>query len=77
MALDAIKKESEGLRAYQTWDDETARDANELMRQSAVLSKDIKVAALLILCGIKHAKVEESKQKCKGRIVYRRDKVMT
>ena len=77
MALDAVKRESEGLRADQTWDDETARDANELMRQSAVLSKDIKVAELLILCGIKHAVVEESKQKYKGRIVYRGDKVMT
>ena len=76
-ALEAIQKESEGLRANQTWDDETACDADELMRQSKVLSKEIKVAELLILCGIKHAELDASKQKYKGRIVYRGDKVMT
>lgn len=62
-ALEAIQKESEGLRANQTWYDETACDADELMRQSKVLSKEIKVAELLILCGIKHAELDASKQK--------------
>ena len=72
-ALEAIRKESDGLRSNQTWDDETACDADELTRQSKILSKDIKVAELLILCGIKHAELDESKQKYKGRIVYRGD----
>ena len=72
-ALEAIRKESDGLRSDQTWDDETACDADELTRQSKILSKDIKVAELLILCGIKHAELDESKQKYKGRIVYRGD----
>ena len=76
-ALEAIRKESDGLRSDQTWDDETACDADELTRQSKILSKDIKVAELLILCGIKHAELDESKQKYKGRIVYRGETVMT
>ena len=76
-ALEAIQKESEGLRANQTWEDETACDADELIRQSKVLSKEIKVAELLILCGIKHAELDVTKQKYKGRIVYRGDKVLT
>ena len=41
-ALEAIRKESDGLRSNQTWDDETACDADELTRQSKILSKDIK-----------------------------------
>ena len=76
-ALKAIQKESEGLRANQMWDDETACDADKLMRQSKVLSKEIKVAELLILCGIKHAELDVTKQKYKGRIVYRGEKVLT
>ena len=63
-------------RSNQTWDDASACDADELIRQSRVLSQDIRIAELMVLCGVKHAELDESKQRYKGRIVYRGDRVL-
>ena len=76
-ALKAIQQEAQGLRNNETWDDSTACDPSELKAQARALGIDIKIAELLTLCGIKHAELDVSQRKYKGRIVYRGDKVLT
>ena len=76
-ALAAIEKECQGLRSNETWDDSTVCDLDQLIYQSKTLGQNVRIAELLVLCGIKHAELDESKHKYKGRIVYRGDKVFT
>ena len=76
-ALDAIAKEKQGLRDNKTWDDSTACDLDQLVHQSKTLGMNIHIAELLVFCGIKHAELDETLHKHKGRIVHRGDKVFT
>ena len=76
-AMKAVRDEAEGLRRNQTWDDATACDPAELKSQARTLGIDIKIADLMVLCGVKHIELDPSHHKFKGRIVYRGDRVHT
>ena len=72
-ALDAVRKEAEGLRSNATWSDESATLVSELRSDARKSGRTIKIAKLLTLCGIKHYELAPEFHKYKGRIVYRGD----
>ena len=72
-ALDAVRKEAEGLRSNNTWSDESATLVSELRSTARRAGRTIKIAELLTLCGIKHYELSPECHKYKGRIVYRGD----
>ena len=72
-ALDAVRKEAEGLRSNATWSDESATLVSELRSDARKSGRTIKIAELLALCGIKHYELAPEFHKYKGRIVYRGD----
>ena len=72
-ALDAVRKEAEGLRSNNTWSDESATLVSELRSNARRAGRTIKIAELLTLCGIKHYELSPECHKYKGRIVYRGD----
>ena len=74
-ALAAVKKEAEGLRKNNTWDDHSVTTLSNLKYQSKVSGNKVKIANLLTLCGVKHWEQDISCHKYKGRIVYRGDDI--
>ena len=72
-ALDAVRKEAEGLRSNTTWSDESATLVSELRSDARKSGRTIKIAELLTLCGIKRYELSPEFHKYKGRIVYRGD----
>ena len=74
-ALDAVRKEAEGLRSNTTWSDESATLVSELRSDARKSGRTIKIAELLTLRGIKHYELAPEFHKYKGRIVYRGDYV--
>ena len=72
-ALDAVRKEAEGLRSNNTWSDGSATLVSELRSTARQAGRTIKIAELLTLCGIKHYELSPECHKYKGRIVYRGD----
>ena len=75
-ALEAIAQEAEGLRRNGTWDVTTAIPLHELRSQTRSQGRKLRVAELMILCGVKHAELAPELRKIKGRIVYRGDRMM-
>ena len=73
--VEAVKQEAIGLRANQTWDDQTVSTLQQVRSWAKSVGVKIKVAELLTLCGIKHWELDPSHWRWKGRIVYRGDRV--
>ena len=73
--IEAVQKEAVGLRANNTWDDQTVSTLHQVRHWAKSVGIPIKVAELLTLCGIKHWELEPEHWRWKGRIVYRGDRV--
>ena len=73
--LRAVQDEADGLRRNHTWDDSSVTTLSDLRHQSKVSGNSVKVAALHVLCGIKHFEQPCDAWKYKGRIVYRGDQI--
>ena len=71
--IQAVRKEAEGLRANDTWDDSSVRLVSTLKSEARRDGIEIKLAEVLTLCGIKHHELEPEHWKYKGRICYRGD----
>ena len=69
-------KEAKGLRDNGRWDDDTVTTLPKLRAEARAKGKKLRVAEILTLCGIKHAELDVAQQRFKGRVVYRRDKVL-
>ena len=53
-----------------------AMPLHELRSQARSQRRNLRVAELMTLCGVKHAELAPELQKFKGRIVYRGDRVL-
>ena len=73
--IQAVRKEAEGLRANDTWDDSSVRLVSTLKSEARRDGIQIKLAEVLTLCGIKHHELEPEHWKYKGRVCYRGDVV--
>lgn len=73
--LKAVQDEADGLRRNHTWDDASVTTLGNLRQQSKASGNSVKVAALHVLCGIKHFEQPCDAWKYKGRIVYRGDQI--
>eukprot|EP00435_Cladocopium_sp_Y103_P048465 s1082_g14.t1 len=73
--LKAVQDEADGLRRNNTWDDASVTTLANLRHQSKSSGNSVKVAALHVLCGIKHFEQPYDAWKYKGRIVYRGDQI--
>jgi len=72
-ALEAIRKEGEGLVAEQTWLAETVIEKADLKAWAQRVGKKIHIGDLLLLCSIKFWEMPEAYHKHKGRICFRGD----
>ena len=73
--LKAVQDEADGLRRNHTWDDASVTTLGNLRQQAKASGNSVKVAALHVLCGIKHFEQPCDAWKYKGRIVYRGDQI--
>ena len=73
--VQAVQKEADGLRANETWNDETVDTLQNWKTWARNSNIKIHVADLLTLCGIKHFELGPSQWKYKGRVVYRGDRI--
>ena len=73
--LEAVQSEGLGLRANNTWNDQTVRPLHQLRRECRESGRRVQIAELLTLCGVKHYELQPSQHKYKGRIVFRGDQV--
>lgn len=74
-AIAAVKKEAEGLRKNNTWDDSSVTTLSNLKLQAKISGNKVTIANLLTLCGAKHIEQDASFHRYKGRIVYRGDDI--
>jgi len=72
-ALEAIRKEAQGLLAEKTWLPETVIEKTELKSWASRVKKKIHIGDLLLLCSIKFFEMPEAYHKHKGRICFRGD----
>ena len=74
-AIAAVKKEAEGLRKNNTWDDSSVTTLSNLELQAKKSGNKVKIVNLLTLCGVKHIEQDASFHRYRGRIVYRGDDI--
>ena len=75
LGVAAVKKEADGLRANQTWDDESFCLLSDLRSTARREQRKVKIAELLTLCGIKFHELPQQQWKYEGRICYRGDNI--
>ena len=75
LGVAAVRKEADGLRANNTWDDDSVRLLSDLRSAARREQRKVKIAELLTLCGIKFFELPQQQWKYKGRICYRGDSI--
>ena len=73
--LEAVQAEGLGLRANNTWSDESVRPLWQLKQECRTTGRRVQIAELLTLCGVKHFELHPTQHKYKGRVVFRGDQV--
>ena len=69
----ALMSEATEMRILRVWDEETAVELDQLIKQAKASGTTIHVAEIMPICHIKGAELEESQQKLRGRLVFRGD----
>ena len=72
-ALEAIRKEANGLLSKGTWDIRTVMEKANLLSQAKSSNEKLHVGSLMTICSEKFAEMEEALRILKGRVVYRGD----
>ena len=72
-ALNAVKKEANGLESKGTWDLGTVREADAIREEARRLGIKTHFGSLMGICSIKFAELAKHLQIYKGRLVYRGD----
>ena len=72
-ALEAVRAEGEGLVRAETWLLNSVVEKVDLIATAKENNQVIHLADLMTIASIKHAELDPSKQKMKGRIVFRGD----
>jgi len=73
-ALEAVRKEANGLLQGETWLNNTVQELHELKRKSQTTGDRVVIGQLMTLCSQKYAELtDETKKVLKGRIVFRGD----
>jgi len=72
-ALEAIRKEADGLLRKGTWDLQSVREKSDLIRESLNSGEKVHIGNLMTICSEKFAEMEEAMRVLKGRVVYRGD----
>ena len=77
-ALDAIRKEFDGISQMGTWDLSSVAE-EEVIRAKAIIEEGetIHLADLLAICSEKHVELEPKYRSLKGRVCYRGDAART
>ena len=76
-ALDAIRKEFDGISQMGTWDLKSVQEEEEVRRIAISENETIHLADLLAICSEKHVELEPKFRSLKGRVCYRGDAART
>jgi hypothetical protein len=72
-AVQAVRKEAEGLQSVETWDLSSVTEKQQVVLQARQSSTKILLGELMTLCSVKFDEMPEDQKILKGRIVYRGD----
>ena len=76
-ALEAIKKEFDGIGKMGTWDFESVEEESVVRKRAIENNTTIHLADLLAICSEKHVELEPQFRSLKGRVCYRGDAART
>ena len=72
-AVQAVRKEAEGLQSVETWDLKTVTEKQQVVLEAKQGNTKIHLGELMTLCSVKFDEMPEDQKILKGRIVYRGD----
>ena len=72
-ALEAVRKEADGLRAVPVWDEQNPREFADVQAEARRTGTKVHFGKLMSIASIKFYELAQHLQKMKGRIVYRGD----
>ena len=76
-ALQAIRKEFQGIASMGTWDWDSVAEESSVKRDALNRGETIHLADLLAICSEKHVELEPAYRQLKGRVCYRGDAART